>query len=136
MIGKVDGTISLVGDRFAIVDTNGIGYKVFMTENTIRSVEVGQKVALWTHLAVREDALDLYGFRDMGELSFFQMLIDISGIGPRSALSILGLAPIETLSRAIASGDISYLVKVSGIGKKTAEKIVLELRDKLSVGRN
>ena len=72
----------------------------------------------------------------MGELSFFQMLIDISGIGPRSALSILGLAPIETLSRAIASGDISYLVKVSGIGKKTAEKIVLELRDKLSVGRN
>jgi Holliday junction DNA helicase RuvA len=80
---------------------------------------------------VREDALDLFGFSEYQELEFFQMLLSVSGIGPRSALTILGIATTETLKKAIGSGDISYLTKISGIGKKTAEKIVIELRDKL-----
>ncbi|MCR4330264.1 MAG: Holliday junction branch migration protein RuvA, partial [Patescibacteria group bacterium] len=88
-------------------------------------------VSLWTHLAVRETSLDLYGFLEQPELEFFEMLITISGIGPKSALGILSVAPIDTIKHAIASGDTSYLTKVSGIGKKNAEKIVVELRDKL-----
>jgi Holliday junction DNA helicase RuvA len=80
---------------------------------------------------VREDALDLYGFLNREELEFFEMLINVSGIGPRSALAILGIASIETLRKAIGTGDTSYLTKISGIGRKTAEKIVIELRDKM-----
>jgi Holliday junction DNA helicase RuvA len=86
---------------------------------------------LWIHTHVREDALDLFGFLERKELEFFEMLIGVSGIGPRSALAILGIASIETLRKAIGTGDTSYLTKISGIGRKTAEKIVLELRDKI-----
>ncbi|HWA31967.1 MAG TPA: Holliday junction branch migration protein RuvA, partial [Candidatus Paceibacterota bacterium] len=84
-----------------------------------------------THTHLREDAIELYGFMDHDELEFFEMLIGVSGIGPKGALSILGVATIEVLAKAISTGDISYLTKISGIGKKTAEKIVIELRDKL-----
>jgi len=80
---------------------------------------------------VREDILDLYGFLDYPELEFFEMLINVSGIGPKGALQILSIASIETLRKAIGTGDTSYLTKISGIGKKTAEKIVIELRDKM-----
>ena len=80
---------------------------------------------------MREDVLDLYGFLDHRELEFFEMLISVSGIGPKGALSILGITSIETLRKAISTGDTSYLTKVSGIGKKTAEKIIIELRDKI-----
>jgi Holliday junction DNA helicase RuvA len=82
-------------------------------------------------MAVRENSLDLYGFVTTEEMDFFTLLLDVSGIGPKSALSILIVAPLDTLKKAIATGDTSYLNKVSGIGKKTAEKIVIELRDKL-----
>ncbi|MDZ4284431.1 MAG: Holliday junction branch migration protein RuvA, partial [Patescibacteria group bacterium] len=93
------------------------------------------EVSLWTHLVVRDDALELFGFRERDELSLFERLISVSGIGPKSALAILDLAPVETLRSAIARGDTSYLTKVSGIGKKTAQKIVLELRDSLASAR-
>src|SRR3989344_777756 len=86
---------------------------------------------LWIHTHVREDLFDLYGFLDRQELEFFEMLINISGIGPKGALLILGVASIETLKKAISTGDTNYLTKISGIGKKTAEKIVIELRDKV-----
>ena len=87
--------------------------------------------SLWTHLHVRENALELYGFLEYAELEFFEMLIQISGIGPKSALGVLSVAAIDTLKKAISSGETSYLTKVSGIGRKTAEKIILELREKL-----
>ncbi len=86
---------------------------------------------LFIHTHVREDAFDLYGFLNYEELEFFEMLITVSGIGPRGALVILGVASIETLRKAISSGDLAYLTKISGIGRKTAEKILLELRDKV-----
>ena len=82
-------------------------------------------------MAVRENSLDLYGFQNIEELNFFELLLDVSGIGPKSALSVLSVASIKTLQKAIATSDTSYLTKVSGIGRKTAEKIVIELRDKL-----
>jgi holliday junction DNA helicase RuvA len=131
MIAHIEGTIIYTTDKFVIVDVHGVGYKVYVTTDTCASCTIGDTVALWTYTAVRENALDLYGFLTIEEMSFFELLLDVSGIGPKSALGILAVAPITTLQKAIATGDTSYLNKVSGIGRKTAEKIVIELRDKL-----
>lgn len=130
MIGSINGKILHKSDKFVIIETNGVGYKINISPDTLS--KLGEESAfLWTHLHVREDIMDLYGFTDRNELNFFEMLIGISGIGPKGALAILGVASIETLKKAIASSDTSYLTKISGIGKKTAEKIILELRDKM-----
>ncbi|MBP6908278.1 MAG: Holliday junction branch migration protein RuvA [Candidatus Pacebacteria bacterium] len=131
MIARIEGTIIHTTDKFFVIDVNGVGYKVFITTDTVGAYGMGDTVALWTYTAVRENSLDLYGFATIDELSFFELLLDVSGIGPKSALSILAVASIDTLKKAIATGDTSYLNKVSGIGRKTADKIVLELRDKL-----
>lgn len=132
MIGSVKGKIILKTEKFLIVETGGIGYKINVSPDTIsKTKKIGDEVMLWIHTHVREDALDLYGFLDREELEFFELLLNVSGIGPKSALAILGIASIETLRKAIATDDISYLTKISGIGRKTAEKIVIELRDKM-----
>jgi len=133
MIGSIKGKIILKTDKFLIVETGGVGYKISVSPDTLsKSFKVNNEIFLWIHTHIREDALDLYGFLDIKELEFFEMLLSVSGLGPKSALGIIGLASIETLKNAIASGDTSYLTKISGIGKKTAEKIVIELRDKLT----
>ncbi|MHB8652223.1 MAG: Holliday junction branch migration protein RuvA [Minisyncoccota bacterium] len=133
MIGKLTGTILFKSERFVILDVGNVGYKVFITLECLRTLprEGEGGASLWIHTVVREDALDLYGFLDRAELDLFEKLITISGVGPRSALSIIGMAPVEMLRRAIGSGDTTYLTKVSGIGRKTAEKIVLELKESL-----
>ncbi len=131
MIGQIKGEVLDKDERSLIINIGGVGYIVSSTPMTLLQVEIGSTIALWTHLAVREDALDLYGFVGKDELALFKLLIGISGIGPKSALNVLALADIKTLARAIAGNDSSYLTKVSGIGKKLAEKIVLELRDKI-----
>lgn len=118
-------------EKYVVVDVSGLGYSVFCTSETLVEISEGDTVSLYTYLAVREDALDLYGFKTRDERMFFELLLSVSGIGPKSALSILSVASIETLIQAIGTGDTGYLTKVSGIGRKTAEKIVLELRDKL-----
>ncbi len=132
MIGSIKGKINLKTEKFVIVETAGVGYKINASPDTISKVKNGAEAMFWVHTHVREDALDLYGFPERAELEFFEMLINISGIGPKGALTILGVASIETLRKAIGTGDISYLTKISGIGKKTAEKIVIELRDKMA----
>jgi len=119
------------GDRFVIIDIGGIGYKVFTSPEVLSMAGKKEKISLWTHLSVRENALDLYGFKEYPELEFFEVLIQISGIGPKTALGVLSTAPVDTIKKAIALGEISYLTKVSGIGKKTAERVVVELRDKM-----
>lgn len=134
MIGSIKGKIILKTDKFVIVETGGVGYKINISPDTLsKIIKKEELVSFWIHTHVREDILDLYGFLDRQELEFFEMLINVSGIGPKGALGILGIASIETLKRAIGTGDISYLTKISGIGKKTAEKIVIELRDKMKV---
>ena len=120
MIGFIEGTIKMTTAKYAIVSTGGVGYKIFATTELLGKLHSQSECALFTHLAVREDALDLYGFENEAELSFFELLLSVSGIGPRSALGILSIANIETLERAIATGDTGYLTKVSGIGRKTA----------------
>ncbi len=131
MISQLFGTIIHKDERYMVLDVNGVGYKVFASGDTIDKSPVTEPIRIWTHMVVREDALDLYGFPSKEDIEFFEMLIGISGIGPKSALSILNLATIPTLKKAIATADSGYLTKVSGIGKKNAEKIVLELKDKL-----
>lgn len=131
MIGSLKGKVALRTDRFLILEINGVGYKVSVSPDVLAKVKAGDDVSLWIHTHVREDTLDLYGFLTREDLEFFEMLLGVSGIGPRSALAILGVASLETLRKAVGSGDTSYLTKISGIGRKTAEKIVIELRDKL-----
>lgn len=135
MIGSIKGKIILRTEKFLIAETSGVGYKINVSPDTLsRAKKTGEEISLWVHTHVREDVLDLYGFLDRQELEFFEMLINVSGIGPKGALAILGITSIETLRKAISTGDTSYLTKVSGIGKKTAEKIVIELRDKVANG--
>ena len=131
MIGHLRGSVSAVRAGYAIVSAGGVGYKVFGTRELLLTLTQGSETSVWTHLAVRESILDLYGFSNEEELRLFELLLTVSGIGPKSALAILDIASVETLRSAISASNASYLTKVSGIGKKTAEKIVLELRDKV-----
>ncbi len=133
MLCSIDGVVELRGERFVVLSTGGVAYRIFVASETLRKIpEKGRNIKLWTHLYQREDTQELYGFLHYAELEFFEMLIQIPGIGPKSGLGIMAVAPLDTLKQAIASGDTSYLTKVSGIGRKTAEKVVLELRDKLA----
>ena len=139
MIGSIKGKIILKTEKFLVVEVSGVGYKISVSPDTLSRVDAlrlrsgknDTPILFWIHTHVREDALDLYGFLEYPELEFFEMLISVSGIGPKGALAILGVTSIETLRKAIGTGDTSYLTKISGIGKKTAEKIIIELRDKM-----
>ena len=134
MIGAIEGSAALSGDRFVVIETTGgVSYRIYASPETIRNIPgKGQPIKVWTHLYQREDTIELYGFLTYAELEFFELLIQIPGIGPKSGLGIMAVAPLDTLKRAIASGDTSYLTKVSGIGRKTAEKVILELREKMA----
>ena len=133
MISYVRGKIINSGERQLILDVAGIGYKIAVTTEAREKIRLGDDVSFWTHLAVRDDALDLYGFMEKTDCDFFELLITVSGIGPKSALGIMNVADVKTLHKAISTGDTSYLTKVSGIGKKTAEKIVRELKEKIAI---
>jgi|TARA_Y100000310_G_scaffold122869_2_gene121629 Holliday junction DNA helicase RuvA len=133
MIAQISGVVIKKGPDFAIIDVGGLGYKVYTTVSAQRLLKKDENASLYTHLSVRENALDLYGFSDEEELSIFEMLVSISGIGPKSARAILSITDAATLRGAVAQGDASTLTKVSGIGKKNAERIIIELRDKLGV---
>ena len=137
MIGRLTGTVVHAEEGLVFLDVSGVGYKIYVSADTFAEVkDAKESINLWTHLAVRENALDVYGFLNKEELEFFELLITISGVGPKSALGILSVASVETLQSAIVSGDTSYLTKVSGIGKKSAEKIVLMLKDKIGALEN
>ena len=131
MIGYLEGTVRASTLGSVIVLVGGVGYKVALKKETVAHFLPSSAVSFFIHTVVREDALDLYGFESEQELRFFELLLTVSGIGPKSALGILDVASIETLRSAISGGKAEYLTKVSGIGRKTAEKIVLELRDKV-----
>lgn len=131
MIGQIKGDISRKGLGWIIVNTGGVGYKLSILKELYETLSLGEEISLWTHLVVRENALDLYGFSEQEELSFFELLNSVSGIGPKTALSILDAASVPALRQAVVSGKTDPLTKVSGIGKKNADKIVLELKGKI-----
>lgn len=133
MISLLEGKIELKGEKFAIINVAGVGYRVFAGLETLQKIpEKGSNVKLWTFQSVRENALELYGFLHFAELELFETLLSVPGIGPKGGLGVLNIAPVDTLKKAIAAGDTSYLTRVSGIGRKTAEKIVLELKEKMA----
>ncbi len=132
MISRLTGLIAHIDPKYIVLDVQGVGYKVFTTVDIMNKLgKTDEPATFWTYLAVRENALDLYGFSSLSELNFFELLITISGIGPKTALGILNAAPVGTLLTAVQTGETSHLTKISGIGKKVAEKIVLELKDKV-----
>ena len=131
MIARISGVLIEKHPTYGILEANNIGYKVFATLPTLGQAEIGKKISLHTYLHVRENVLDLYGFENEEEKVLFELLISVSGIGPKSAMGILNIAQPSSLKNAISTGDTTHLVKVSGIGKKSAQKIILELKDKL-----
>jgi Holliday junction DNA helicase RuvA len=133
MIATLSGTVRHKDLNTLVVDVSGVGYKVAVPTDVALEATLSGPIFLWTYLSVRETSLDIFGFLEKETLSLFELLITISGIGPKTALGILNVASPATLRQAVASGDPSYLTRVSGIGKKNAEKIVLELKDKLKV---
>lgn len=133
MIGTLNGTIRHKELNIIIIDVGGVGYKVRVTTETALDAVPSSPIFLWTHLAVRETSLELFGFLDKETHDIFELLIAISGIGPKSAIGILNVATPTMLRQAVANNDTSNLTRVSGIGKRNAEKIVLELKDKLKI---
>lgn len=131
MIGYIAGTVISVQEKSIIIDTGNIGYKVFVSPSLLTQTGIGDVVQLWIYSSVREDAFDLFGFTTQLDQEVFELLLNVSGIGPKSALGILSVADMSSLVHAIKTENVTYLTQVSGIGKKTAEKIVLELKDKV-----
>lgn len=133
MIGKIKGKVLYKENIWLILDTGNVGYKVFVEKDLHTRTRENGELSLWTYLSVRENALDLYGFETTEKLKLFELLISVSGIGPKSALSILDVASPSSLRQAVVSGETSPLTEVAGIGKKNAEKIIIELRGKLKL---
>ena len=132
MIAYLEGTPAASGDRWVVLDVNGIGYRVHVPEPEVREIAgAGTKVKLHTYMAVREDAITLYGFLHESELELFTVIIGVSGIGPQIALNILSQISLEDFVLAILSGDEKSLTRISGIGPKGAKRLILELRDKM-----
>ncbi len=134
MIRTLSGVLALKKEQYIVVETGGVGFKVAVPKSLMGALpSAGNMVKLFTYLAVRENALDLYGFLRESELELFERLNTVSGIGPKSALAIMGVAPVDQLAAAINEGRTELLTRVSGIGKKTAERVVLDLKGKLSL---
>ena len=133
MIYNVRGILKYVDPTFAVVECGGVGFKCFISTTTLRELPSAEKeVNLFTYLSVREDAMDLYGFKEIEELEAFRLLISVSGIGPKAAIAILSVLSPQQLSVAVSSGDIRAIQSAQGVGKKTAERVVLELKDKMA----
>jgi Holliday junction DNA helicase RuvA len=137
MIYSISGKLQLKESNFIVVETGGLGLKLFASKQTIEALPLTDaEVKFFCHLHVREDALDLFGFTTPDELEFFEMLISVSGVGPKSALSILDIAQLDELSAAIKEGRPDLLTRAAGIGRKTAERVIIELKTKVRSSRS
>lgn len=131
MIGSLNGKVQFKANNYIILECAGVGYKVFITPPVLLGLKIGQPLTLVTLTYVREDQITLYGFPTLAELEFFELLLTVSGVGPKSAIGIMSLAGLDMIKSAIVSEDPSVFTKVSGIGRKTAERVIIELKDKL-----
>ncbi len=131
MIYTISGKIILIKNDFIVLENNNIGYKIFVG-SLLLELKLGQEIFLYTYQSVKENSLELFGFRKNEELSLFELLISISGIGPRVAMGILSVSTPSSLKRAVISENFDELTKVSGIGPKVAKKIILELSNKVN----
>ncbi|MDZ7798768.1 MAG: Holliday junction branch migration protein RuvA [Patescibacteria group bacterium] len=133
MIAYLRGKVKYKNDRYLILDVAGVGYQVYVTNAALEKIKSEDELELYTFTYIREDAHDLYGFLNYDEKEFFEQLIGISKVGPKGALGILNVASLDTIKKAIIHGDPDILTKVSGVGKKTAERVVMELKNKIDV---
>lgn len=132
MFAYIKGVLESKNENYVIIDVNGIGYKIFMPNSGINKLpEIGEIVKVHTYYHVREDNISLYGFNTQEELKMFELLISVSGIGTKSALAILSEISPSSFALSVISGDVTALVKIPGIGNKTAQRMILELKDKL-----
>jgi len=131
MIVTLSGIVKEKCEGYAIIETHGIGYQVFLNAPSLAKLPAGKEVRLWTHEYFREDARELYGFLTEQEYRMFLKLLAVSGVGPKTASNILSLGPVKDIEATIERGDVTWLCHIPHIGKKTAQKIILELRGKL-----
>ncbi len=129
----IKGELCAIGENYLAVEAGGIGYKIFATQRFLQQAKKGQQTTVYTYLVVREDELSLYGFQSLGERDMFLKLISVSGVGPKAGLAILSTLNTEEIARAILAADQKAFSRVSGVGPKTAARIVLELKDKVEV---
>jgi Holliday junction DNA helicase RuvA len=134
MIGRLEGSVHQVKPGEVIVDVGGVGYRVSTTLRIFHELSRSERVVLWIHTNVRSDAIVLYGFGDLAELEAFERLIAVAGVGPRTALAVLSALTPGELAEAVDSGDIALLERTPGVGRKTAERIQLELKGKIQAG--
>lgn len=133
MISYIKGIIEEVEEDKVIIDNNGIGYDIFMPQSSLELIGPGEELKIYTYLNVKEDAMQIYGFLSKEELNLFKKLIGVSGVGPKGGLSIITACPGDSLQMAIISGDAKAISKAQGIGAKTAQRIIIELKDKIDL---
>ena len=132
MFYYLDGTVTIIESGLAVIDCGGVGYGCFVSTNTLARLEIGKKAKLFTYCNIKEDAFDIFGFSATSEKRCFEMLLSVSGVGPKAALSILSACTPETLAMAVVTDDVVVLTRASGVGKKLAQRVILELKDKVS----
>lgn len=133
MYEYITGYIKFIYDDYIVVDNNGIGYKIFTSNNTIFDVNLGESYTIFTEYIVKEDYVALFGFKTLDELNMFKLLTSVNGIGPKVSCGILSSMSVESLKVTIVNEDVAMLSTSKGVGKKTAQKIILELKDKISI---
>jgi len=133
MISYLRGKIRVKDEKFLVLDVAGVGYQIFVSPLTLEEIKDKEEIELFTYLYLREDSMELYGFLTNEEREFFVQLLTVSGVGPKGALGVLSIAKLDNVKKAIIHGDPAILTKVSGIGKKTAERIIIELKNKIDV---
>ena len=135
MYAYINGTVAERSENTVVLDVGGVGYELFVSGNTAEVCTVGERMLLYTHLGVKEDEMSLYGFADKAEKKLFLLLVSVSGIGPKLAMAILGGMRTKELTKHIATGNSAALNGIKGVGKKTSERIVIELKDKLDMAQ-
>lgn len=134
MIGYVRGILEEADEQFVIIDNHGIGYRIFVPSSAFSgALSIGKEVKIYTYLSVKEDAMQLYGFLTRDDLRMFRMLLGVNGIGPKAGIGILSALTADELRFAVLADDAASIAKAPGIGKKTAQKLILELKDKLNL---
>ena len=132
MFYYLDGTVAILERNLAVMDVGGVGYGCAVSINTMSRLETGKKCRLYTYCNIKEDAFDIYGFYEQKEKRSFEMLLSVSGVGPKAAISILSVTTPEGLALAIMNNDAKVITAAAGVGKRIAERIILELKDKIS----
>lgn len=131
MYHYIKGTVALKGHNYIVIDNNGVGYRIFTSDSVLQRTTLDRNEKIYTYLHIREDVMDLYGFLTREELSTFELLISVSGVGPKVGLALLSAIPPSEFALAVVTGNVKAITKAPGVGPKVAQRIILELKDKL-----